>query len=73
MITYTYDEQTKMYNLTYENGMYMGSLYQEIDGYYVWNPTWRGGGYIPSHVLLSIGNYLEHINKEWDEKVMNDC
>lgn len=59
------------YSVHYENGVFLGYFYVEVDGYLVFQPEHRGG-YWDSHVLIAIGKKLEELNKPWDEKVNAD-
>lgn len=53
--------------LLYRSGTDLGSCYQEVDGYYVWVP--EGNGAWDTYSLRLIANFLEEINKEWDEEI----
>ncbi len=56
------------YEVYYNNGMLLGSIYQEIDGYFVFLPILRQG-YWDGPVLEQIAKYLEDLNKEWDKEI----
>ena len=45
------------------------SIYQEVDGYrYFWPKD--GGGYFGPHHLRQIDNYLDKVNKPYDDQLM---
>ncbi len=60
---------TKLY---YENGVYLGDVIADVDGYYKFWPDCKGGGYWDEHILRLICLHLEGMNKEWDEQIKND-
>lgn len=48
----------------------IGTIYMEIDGYYVFSPVARyRGGYWSEDILLGIGNILKKMNKKWDDSI----
>lgn len=61
----------KGYNVIHENGVYMGTFEAGDDGYYVFWPTFRQG-YWPAYMLTALGNALDELNKDWDEKVQRE-
>jgi hypothetical protein len=69
MITYT-DVHDGWIDMHYSNGVYMGGIYQEVDGFFYWQPT-NTDGFLSAHVLLEIGNKLKELNKEWEETFDN--
>lgn len=66
-ITYTKQENGS-YKIYYYNDVFVGEFYMEVDGYYVFESVLKSG-YIPGHLLLSLGNKLEELNKEWDDNI----
>jgi hypothetical protein len=68
MIDYTWSERLKSYVVTYENGVVMGELAQDVDGCYYWYPELRGG-FISAWVLLSIGNKLNELNEPYEKEL----
>lgn len=58
------------YNLgeSYIDGMFMGSVYKEVDGYYHWDPAALSGIW-SENLLQVIVNILKDLNKEWDKEV----
>lgn len=70
-ISYDYDEEDHEYNVAV-NGVVVGWLYCEVDGYYVFdmNPTLRG--YTPGWLLRSLADKLDELNAEWDAKIRDD-
>jgi hypothetical protein len=55
------------FKVIYSNGVEMGFLLKEVDGYFVFYPNLSNGGFWSAHILRSLANKLEEINKEWDE------
>lgn len=53
-----------------ENGVKLGQLLREVDGYFVFYPELRGG-FWPSYMLREISNKLEGLNAPWD-KIISD-
>jgi len=51
------------------NGKDIGSVYQEVDGYYVFWPD--GVGFWESHMLREIADLLDAMNEPWDTEVRN--
>jgi hypothetical protein len=65
------------YLVLYENGVCIGLIYQEIDGYHVYNdqlptPMARRGGYWTEHVMYAIADELVKLNRTWDEIMHTD-
>lgn len=56
-------------NFYWENNVYMGYAYKEVDGYYVFILEGKSGGFLESHVLRSIANKLDEINQLWDDQI----
>lgn len=56
-------------NLYWENGVFMGEVLRDIDGYYKWWPVSRGG-YLDEGALRLIANFLRDLNKEWNVQVV---
>jgi hypothetical protein len=58
-------------NLYYENGVKLGEILCEVDGYYVFYPE-LNGGYWSEHILRAIADLLGTMNAEWDAIVQAD-
>jgi hypothetical protein len=56
------------YLAVYKNGVSLGDLDCDLDGYYNFFPENRSG-YWPAHVLRELADKLDALNKEWDQKV----
>lgn len=54
--------------LYYENGAFLGNVYREVDGYYVFWPK-NQGGFWESHHMRLIADFLDELNKAWDDEV----
>ena len=59
------------YAVTYYNGVNMGTLEMDVDGYYKYWPVQRAG-YWEAPPIRAIADLLDHVNAEWDAKVRND-
>jgi hypothetical protein len=55
----------------YTNGVLMGTIYKEVDGYYVFAPELRGG-FWDEHVLQDLFYYLQDLNEEWHKQIMKE-
>lgn len=49
------------------NGGYLGELYQEVDGYWVWAPVLRGG-YLDGTVLRQLADQMDKLNQPIQEQ-----
>ena len=62
-----------IYDVIYENGVKLGHLLREVDGFFVWYPPHpSNGGAWNSHIIRNIANKLDELNKEWEEFVNNN-
>lgn len=72
MIKYTKIDNTK-WEVHYKNGVWLGDLLMKEDGFFDWwLPEPNRGGCWPSHILRSIADKLDEINKDWEEQIKND-
>lgn len=71
LIKYKWNDATNTYKVRAYNDAEMGEFYQEIDGYYVFDPILKSG-YWPSEMLRAIADELDNLNKEWNEEVHRD-
>ena len=53
------------------NSAYLGTFDQDVDGYFYYWPSNKGGCFA-GHDLISIGEKLEEINKPWNDKIDED-
>lgn len=53
---------TGSYKVNFENGVYMGEIYCEVDGTWVFGPKLRGG-YWEGWVMVEIARELERLNQ----------
>lgn len=51
------------------NDVYLGFVYQEVDGFYVFKANMRNNGYWSEHSLREIAEVLTELNKEWNEHI----
>lgn len=56
------------YKAYWENGVYMGDILMDVDGYYKWWPE-RNGGYLDEWILYSMFHTLKELNREWDKHI----
>lgn len=63
---------TDCYQAVYENGVAMGLLMKEVDGFYVFFPDSPNGGFWSEGVLKQLADKLAELNKEWKEKICSD-
>jgi len=52
-----------------ENGVPLGELLQDVDGYLYFFPEIGRGGFWPSHMLRAIADKLDELNKPWNEEI----
>jgi len=57
--------------LYFDNGVKLGEVFSDVDGYQKFWPELRGG-YWDTWVLREIADYVDSLNKEWDEQVRKD-
>ena len=55
----------------FENGVILGQIYREVDGYYVFVPNLLDG-FWEAYVLRAIANLLDKKNEKWDKQVKKD-
>ncbi len=66
----TAGNQEEFFKLYYHNGVYMGEVIMNDDGYYVFFPDKeRAGGYWSQGDFLALYKYLEEKNKYWDDQL----
>ena len=58
-------------NLYYSNGVKLGEVVMDVDGFYYFWPELRGGHWDQS-VLRQISDLLEEKNKPWQDKIDKD-
>jgi hypothetical protein len=70
MIHYTENKPVgrPAYYSAFHNKAFLGTLDQEVDGYYYWNPG-ESEGAIAAHILRDLYMKLDHLNMAWDSKV----
>lgn len=56
------------FELYYSNGVPMGEVLMDVDGYYKYWPI-TTGGYWDEGSLTYVLEYLKEKNKEWDERI----
>lgn len=54
--------------LFFENGVYLGDVLPDVDGYFKWWPE-SHGRYLDADFLVAIGEFLLWLNKPWDDQV----
>lgn len=68
MLTYKEKGSYGTLNVFYSNGIFMGELYMEVDGFYVYEPVLRGG-FWEAYVLREIADKLDELNKPWQQNI----
>jgi hypothetical protein len=56
------------YSVIHDNGVEIGSLYMEVDGYWVFYPIQRHG-YWDANTLIKIARRLHKMNRKWHAQV----
>ena len=64
-----FDFKTK--NLTYENGVHLGQILKEVDGFYVFYPNGHDG-FWEEHVLRALADLLRDLNLPWAKVLATD-
>lgn len=52
----------------YENGVKLGQLLMEVDGFYVFYPD-LNGGFWQEHVLKQLADKLKSLNEKWNAEI----
>ncbi len=70
MLTYTKNESHKQpaYYAVFSGPFCLGDLYQEVDGFYYFEPKGKTGCW-PSWILKDIAFKLEALNEAWSQKL----
>lgn len=55
--------------LHYHNGVYMGDVLMDVDGYYKFWPDKNTTGYWDEESLYSTAEYLKTKNSDWDREI----
>jgi hypothetical protein len=55
----------------WENGVELGQILCDVDGFYKYWPIYQGG-YYDEWFLLSMADTLKELNKKWQEEIDND-
>lgn len=56
------------YEVYYENGVFLGTLDQGVDGFYEYWPELRPGSW-SSHVLREIADKIDELDRPWQENI----
>jgi hypothetical protein len=64
----TYREVDDTLHAFYENGVGLGVLYREVDGFWVYAPELHGG-FWTAHVMRAIADELDRRNKPWEDEI----
>ena len=57
--------------IVFENGITLGEIYKEVDGYYVFISV-TSCGFWEAYVLRAIADLLDKKNEKWDKKVKQE-
>lgn len=55
-----------------EQGLMLGWMYQEVDGYYVWQENPELSGFQVAWILRFLADMLDELNEPWDSIIQND-
>jgi hypothetical protein len=58
------------YEVKGDNGVYLGDFIMDVDGFFYFRYG-EGGGLWTSHVIRSISDELDKLNKDWEEVSIN--
>lgn len=58
--------------LLYINGVCLGEVLPDVDGYYKFWPDTTRGGYWNEYILTRIAKFLKDKNRSWDRQVKRD-
>lgn len=59
------------YEVIYDNGVSIGELLREVDGFFVYYPIQNGGCW-ESHVMRPIADKMDELNKPWQDQIDKD-
>ena len=68
----TFDRLESGRTIVTVNGVEIGYIYCEVDGFYVFEIASRLGGYWSEWVLRDIADQLHYMNKEWEQQINED-
>ena len=69
LITYK-KNQSGSYIIIFENGVKIGDLIQDNDGFYKFFINLdRASGYLTETILFSIANKMKQLNKKWNQEI----
>ena len=54
------------------NGVTLGEIYPEVDGFYVFEFDHSRRGYVDEHLLMEIAIQLSNMNSEWNDMIAKD-
>lgn len=54
------------------NNVHLGTIYQEVDGYYVFEFNKTIVGYIPDYMMMELAVKLKDLNHAWDCQIKMD-
>lgn len=66
--THILSESSDHYEVIYENGVYLGDIVKEVDGFYVYYPEIRGG-YWSSHMMREIADKIDELDAPWQKEM----
>ena len=71
-LLYATKRELGVYAVTFHNGVNLGTLEMDVDGYYKYWPVQRIG-YWDVQLMQAIADLLDHVNAEWDAQVQEAC
>ncbi len=64
-----YQDGDDHFQVYFDNRVYIGDFYKEVDGYYVFMPDRKGGGSWESWTMRAISDKLDELNENWDKEI----
>jgi hypothetical protein len=60
------------FKVMWNGSKYIGEIYMESDGYYVYDIRRDLAGFLDEHFLRTIADKLAKMNKPWDDKLKKE-
>lgn len=54
-----------------ENAKYLGTIYREVDGFYVYDPE-KMSGYMSEGFLMEVALKLSDLNADWNDQITKE-
>lgn len=63
---------THTFKCVADNGVCIGELYPEVDGFYVYEPDRSRGGCFSEQILMELALKLSELNADWNDMIHKD-